>query len=523
MVCVFFTSSLHVSAYTYDDYLNTVFDNWYTSYEWGYYVDAVKYYLEFIKANWASSNINYQSAINNLVLAYKTLWKIYFDKQDWENALKNYYWAYGFNSTDFVVNFNMWAANYNRKDYINALTYYQAALKLTTEPMKIKLTEDAIAATQQRMKELTTIQNAKTNDPLYYKQYYLDKMNIPTAWSSIPKLSKPVIIAVIDDGVNINHPDLTNNMRTNKHEIPGNKIDDDENWYIDDFNGWNFIYRGNNVLPLGEHGSMVAGIIGASINNKLWISGIVPNIKIMPIGVFNSGGTSSYDYVIKGMRYAINNWANIINLSLGGSQFSYSNKLDSIIKLAYDKGIIVVIAAGNGDILSHQTSGVNTTVNKLSPVCNDVRNKKMVIGVWSYDENWSRSPRSNYGDCVDTYGFWENIVSTTSTSTVANPDLSYTIGNGTSFSAPMIAGIIGLWFNKFGKVSPNLVYDSITTSIKHNDVENWVIDANLYLNTLEGQLNIACVASSWTKKNNGWCTCKTGYYWVTTQSACVKK
>lgn len=83
------------------------------------------------------------------------------------------------------------------------------------------------------------------------------------------------------------------------------------------------------------------------------------------------------------MYYAIHHKANIINLSLGQSQFAYSNEYDTIMKLAYDNGVVVVVAAGNGDVLSYKESGINTGINPLSPVCNNGGNKNYSIGVGS--------------------------------------------------------------------------------------------------------------------------------------------
>lgn len=86
------------------------------------------------------------------------------------------------------------------------------------------------------------------------------------------------------------------------------------------------------------------------------------------------------------MYFAIKNKANIINLSLGQSQFSYSEQYDEIMRLAYENGIIVVIASGNGDVLSFKNTGINTSVNPLSPVCNNNGNRKYSIGVGSLNQ-----------------------------------------------------------------------------------------------------------------------------------------
>ena len=106
----------------------------------------------------------------------------------------------------------------------------------------------------------------------------------------------------------------------------------------------------------------------------------------MPLRVFDFKGNAREESIIKAMGYAISHNANIINLSLGQSQFAYSSKYDDVMKKAYDNGIIVVVAAGNGDVLSYSSSGVNTTVNPLSPVCNNGGNNKYSIGVESLDQ-----------------------------------------------------------------------------------------------------------------------------------------
>ena len=106
----------------------------------------------------------------------------------------------------------------------------------------------------------------------------------------------------------------------------------------------------------------------------------------MPLRVFDFKGNASEVNIIKAMNYAIDNHANIINLSLGQTQFAYSTKYDEVIKRAYENGIIVVIAAGNGDVLAYNNNGVNTSVNQVSPVCNNSGNKKYSFGVEAIDE-----------------------------------------------------------------------------------------------------------------------------------------
>lgn len=140
-------------------------------------------------------------------------------------------------------------------------------------------------------------------------------------------------------------------------------------------------------FPTGEHGTMISGIIGATINNNIGIAGIAKNVQIMPLRVFDFKGVAKESNIIRAMRYAVDNHANIINLSLGQSQFTYSKKYDEIMKYAYEKGVIVVVAAGNGDVLSYKNTGINTTINPVSPVCNNGGDKHYSIGVESLNQS----------------------------------------------------------------------------------------------------------------------------------------
>jgi subtilisin len=170
-----------------------------------------------------------------------------------------------------------------------------------------------------------------------------DLVKAPEAWAK-GYTGKGVVVAVVDSGVDRNHDDLKNNIWTNSKEIAGNGIDDDANGYVDDFNGWNFDGNDNNTLDVAGHGTHVSGTI-AGENNNFGVTGIAYDAKIMPVKVLNDSGSGSYDAIAQGIRYATDNGANVINLSLGGD---YPNSaLESALKYASSKGAIVVMAAGN--------------------------------------------------------------------------------------------------------------------------------------------------------------------------------
>ncbi|MEA5514921.1 S8 family peptidase [Nodularia sp. UHCC 0506] len=170
-----------------------------------------------------------------------------------------------------------------------------------------------------------------------------DLVKAPAAWAQ-GYTGKGIVIAVLDTGVDYNHADLKNNIWTNSGEIPGNGIDDDGNGYIDDVQGWSFADNSNNVIDVNGHGTHVAGTI-AGENNGFGVTGIAYDAKIMPVKVLNDDGAGSTSSVADGIYYAVNNGANVINLSLGGN-FPNST-LEAAIQYASSKGAVVVMAAGN--------------------------------------------------------------------------------------------------------------------------------------------------------------------------------
>jgi len=170
------------------------------------------------------------------------------------------------------------------------------------------------------------------NDPLYNKQYALKKISAGEAWN-ITKGDSTIIIAIVDTGVDWKHPDLRANIWTNPGEIPNNGIDDDHNGYIDDVHGWDF--GGLNGTPDNnpmedrpDHGTHVAGIASAVTNNNIGVASIGFNSTIMPVKVSQDNiraknGEPLIVYPLKGITYAVDNGAKIINCSWGS--YSYSN------------------------------------------------------------------------------------------------------------------------------------------------------------------------------------------------------
>lgn len=278
------------------------------------------------------------------------------------------------------------------------------------------------------------------NDPLFSNQAYLAQVKVDHAWQ-YGNGATNVIVAVIDSGVDFYHPDLVDSHWVNVHEVADNGLDDDSNGYVDDVDGYNFLFDSGLVRPLASHGTMVAGIIAAEGGNGVGISGINWDVKIMSLVACSTFGCDD-EAVLRAIRYAADNGAQVINMSLGGAAWDdeLNDRYRAVIDYAYKKGVIVVAAAGNGFEVSG--NGKNLNVLKNSPVCEDTGGK--ILGVTSVDSNNIKSTFADYGsDCVDLAAPGEDILSTSVPFYNANADL-YEFGYGTSFSAPIVAGIAAM-------------------------------------------------------------------------------
>lgn len=296
--------------------------------------------------------------------------------------------------------------------------------------------------------------NPNTRDPDTSKQFYLVNIGAIKGWQ-IQNLGSN-IVAVVDDGIYLNHPDLKDAIWQNTREIAGNKKDDDSNGFVDDIYGYNFINDNSEITPYGNHGTMVAGIIGAVKNNNEGIAGIASGVKLMPIIACDKNNCPT-DAIVKGIKYAVDNGAKVINLSLGSRGFnSYTGEYNEVIRYAYNKGVVVVAAAGNGEVLGG--IGKNTANFPVSPACND-NEDNMVLGVSGTNEvnkipNWV-----NTGKCVDVYVPAQMIYSTTVP--YFDSDLFYNSEDGTSFSSPMVAAIAAMILSKYPNMSAGDVIETI--------------------------------------------------------------
>lgn len=279
-----------------------------------------------------------------------------------------------------------------------------------------------------------------TTDPKYARYLPYDvtatsgiDINIEPAWSLFSN-GRPVTIAIVDTGIDINHPDLQDVIYTNKTEIAGDKIDNDHNGFVDDVNGWNFIERNNDVTDYdsysdeNDHGTHCAGIIGASANGT-GIAGVASNTNISLLPVKVLGGEDGYGTtldIVSGIKYADKMGAQICNLSLGYDKTN--STVDSLLKTTIaNSSMVFVIASGNGDA---NYNGINNDISPTYPASYDCSN---IISVANITCTGTLNSSSNYGlKSVDIGAPGTCIYSTIT-------DNSYDYFTGTSMSAPMVA------------------------------------------------------------------------------------
>jgi len=283
------------------------------------------------------------------------------------------------------------------------------------------------------------------NDPFYSAQWSLDKIDAAEAWD-ISTGGLPTIVAVVDSGVDYNHRDLRDNMWVNQAELAGLAgVDDDQNGYVDDIYGYNFVY--NNADPIDDHGhgTHCAGIIAAQANNGLDIAGICWNTKIMAIKFLGSRGEGTTADALLSIYYAVANGADIISSSWGSSE--ESRVLQDAIDYAYSQGVFMVAAAGNDN--SDQPYYPAGYPHVISVTATD-----------SDDKKWSLS---NYGDWIDIAAPGVDILSLRAEGTSEGRTYGRytTLMSGTSMAAPHVAGACALLLSANPLLTYAKLYDML--------------------------------------------------------------
>ncbi len=302
------------------------------------------------------------------------------------------------------------------------------------------------------------------NDTLVGRQWYLNRIRAPEAWQ-VTRGSDQIIIGVIDTGIDYTHPDLIESLWHNQAELNGLPgVDDDHNGYVDDVAGWDFTdaprfadggdYKDPDNDPMDEfgsgHGTQVAGIIAAQANNVTGISGIAPGVKVMNLRAGTASGYLEEDDVARAILYAVENGAQIINMSFG--DVALSRFLKDVIYFAYQNGVLMICSSGNsGDDQLQYPSGLAETVS-----------------VGATDSSDYLAGFSSYGETLDLVAPGMNMLSTA----VGG---GYNRVNGTSFSAPVVSAIAGLVLSVHPGFSPERVRNILKTTSQDILYNGWDI------------------------------------------------
>jgi len=307
----------------------------------------------------------------------------------------------------------------------------------------------------------------RPNDPMYaaHQRWYYELIEAPAAWDLGPG-AQPTLVAVLDTGIDIAHPDLAGKIWVNGAEIAGNAVDDDGNGCVDDVHGCNFVEPGtadpacvgrppgpsSDVTDDDGHGTFVAGIVGAATNNAQGVAGTAEGVVLMPVKVLACTGGGTAADIAAGILYAAENGAQVINMSFGGHL--ESDTIRDAIETAHDDyGVVLVAATGN--------TGIREVAFPA-----DLQ-QVIAVGASDHDKPDERAPFSNWGPEVDVAAPGVDITSTVPSNLCGRnwkciSSLPYSQASGTSFAAPLVSGLAGLLLSR----NPGLSNEDVRAIIK---------------------------------------------------------
>ncbi|AVK50453.1 peptidase S8 [Clostridium sp. MF28] len=297
-------------------------------------------------------------------------------------------------------------------------------IKIINEPKIIKIIkpiQKTPVKSDFRLGEMNENTNKAVNDPGYKYEWDISYTEADKAWPLI-KQKREINVAVLDTGVDYTHPDLKNRVLKSK--------------------GYNFVDNNSDTMDDNGHGTHVSGIIAANANDNIGIAGIdgTLDVKIIPIKVLDSNGEGDINDIVKGIKYAADNGADIINLSFGANE--KSKLIAEAISYAKSKGVFVVAAAGND----------NEDSDNISPAGDGA----FTVAAMSY--NYKKASFSDYGNCIKVSAPGVEILSTV-------PG-GYEAWDGTSMAAPVATGIAAMVKAEDPNLSPSQIEDVLDSTAK---------------------------------------------------------
>ncbi|MEM6336663.1 MAG: S8 family serine peptidase [Bacteroidota bacterium] len=296
------------------------------------------------------------------------------------------------------------------------------------------------------------------NDPFFSRQWNLlndgsrpgsragADVSMPDAWA-LTTGSEDVVLAILDSGFNMDHPEFDGRLWTNAGEVAGNGIDDDGNGYVDDINGFDFVNEDGDPSDDHGHGSNVGAIAAMTGNNGIGLAGLDWSSRVMTLKILNSNNFGSYSDWTEAIRYAADAGADVINLSVGGS--GYSRSMEDAVNYAHAAGVFLA------------ASMMNTNESRVFYPAGYAN----VFAVGATDDRdaradpffWSPTSGSNFGDHIDVVAPGNEIYGLTADS---NTQYSSYWG-GTSQASPHVAGLAALLKALDPQLTPNQIADRI--------------------------------------------------------------
>lgn len=299
----------------------------------------------------------------------------------------------------------------------------------------------------------------ETNDSEIGEQLFHKQIQTFKAWNTTQG-SHEIIVAVTDNEFEIDHDDLKNQWWKNEKEIEGNGIDDDNNGYVDDIYGWDFIAGDNNtdVEEGPTHGTHVAGIIAAQANNGIGVAGIAPNVKIMPLRWYGDENRWTSAIVAETYHYAVDNGAKIINTSYNIDGLVDDQVYLHAVKYVNAADAIIFNSAGNS--------------NKKNPKRQKIEDIVLVCSVNTMPKRKldKKSGFSNYGTGIDVCAPGDKIFSTVQRRYQGNS--RYGELSGTSMASPVAAAVAALIWSSNPNFDREEVIEKLKASADNIDQKN---------------------------------------------------